>query len=99
MKGKKNMKHGNTKNLNLQKEEYARENDTSLEVCVQKKAIKTHDWTSREYPEDVQKIRDFDFNPENAYNCDNCPHNNGVDSWQGKYPCGQWNCWVVCSCT
>ena len=38
------------------------------------------------------------YNPENEYNCDECPENKDFDDWEGKYPCGQQNCWVTCHC-
>lgn len=41
---------------------------------------------------------DFMLNPENANKCDDCPENIGSDSWQGKLPCGQQNCWVTLHC-
>ena len=28
------------------------------------------------------------YNPENEYNCDECPENKDFDDWEGKYPCG-----------
>ena len=31
-------------------------------------------------------------------NCDECPENKDFDDWEGKYPCGQQNCWVTCHC-
>ena len=34
----------------------------------------------------------------NEYNCDECPENKDFDDWEGKYPCGQQNCWVTCHC-
>lgn len=94
----KKLKRTSTKNLRLKKEEYITNDFSSLEVCIKKREIPHKDWTSIEYPDEVQKIRDFDFNPDNAYKCDGCPHNRNYDNWQGRYPCGQWNCWVVCSC-
>lgn len=29
---------------------------------------------------------------------DECPENKDFDDWEGKYPCGQQNCWVTCHC-
>lgn len=26
------------------------------------------------------------------------PENKDFDDWEGKYPCGQQNCWVTCHC-
>ena len=40
--------------------------------------------------EERKKYVEFMYNPENEYNCDEC--------WEGKYPCGQQNCWVTCHC-
>ena len=40
----------------------------------------------------------FMCNAENSHNCDVCPENMGADDWQGRKPCGQWNCWVDCHC-
>lgn len=40
----------------------------------------------------------FMSNPDNEHNCHCCPENCGSDSWQGKLPCGQQNCWVTCHC-
>lgn len=41
---------------------------------------------------------EFMCNPKNAYNCAECPENMDFDSWGGKLPCGQQNCWVNCHC-
>lgn len=35
--------------------------------------------------EERKKYVEFMYNPENEY-------------WEGKYPCGQQNCWVTCHC-
>lgn len=37
----------------------------------------------------------FMYSPENEYNCDHCPHNDG---FSGRLPCGQQNCWVTVHC-
>ena len=34
----------------------------------------------------------------NEYNCKECCYNIGCDSFQNRYPCGQWNCWVTVHC-
>lgn len=47
---------------------------------------------------DREKYVAFMCNEENEFNCENCPENQGCDDWQGRYPCGQWNCWVTCHC-
>ena len=40
----------------------------------------------------------FMYDEINEYNCTECPENRGMDDWQGRYPCGQWHCWVTCHC-
>lgn len=45
-----------------------------------------------------RKYLDFMCNPENSHNCENCPENKGDDGWQGRWPCGQWHCWVNLHC-
>lgn len=45
--------------------------------------------------EERKKYVEFMYNPENEYNCDECPENKDFDDWEGKYPCGQQNCWVT----
>ena len=37
-------------------------------------------------------------NPDNAYNCGDCPENVNASEWGGNLPCGQQNCWVCCTC-
>lgn len=39
----------------------------------------------------------FMYNPDNAYNCENCPENRNFKNYRGM-PCGQQNCWVDCHC-
>ena len=34
----------------------------------------------------------------NEFNCSECCYNIGCDSFQNRYPCGQWNCWVTVNC-
>lgn len=49
-------------------------------------------------PTDQQReaYEHFMFNPNNAYNCNECPERgNGNEC---TLPCGQQNCWVVCHC-
>jgi hypothetical protein len=41
---------------------------------------------------------DFMYNPANIFHCEGCPENIDSDSWEGKLPCGQQNCWVECHC-
>lgn len=43
---------------------------------------------------------EFMYNPENSYNCDECPENLELTYEQrnGALPCGQQNCWVDCHC-
>lgn len=36
----------------------------------------------------------FMTNPDNIYNCIECPENKCFSPWQEKLPCGQWRCWV-----
>lgn len=48
--------------------------------------------------EERKKYVEFMYNPENEFNCDECPENKDFDDWEGKYPCGQQNCWVTCHC-
>lgn len=45
-----------------------------------------------------RKYLDFMCNPENSHNCENCPENKRDDGWQGRWPCGQWHCWVNLHC-
>ena len=40
--------------------------------------------------EERKKYVEFMYNPENEYK--------DFDDWEGKYPCGQQNCWVTCHC-
>ena len=40
----------------------------------------------------------FLYNEGNAYKCSFCPRNEGFNDWQGRYPCGQWHCWVSLYC-
>lgn len=48
--------------------------------------------------EEEREYIKFMCNPKNSHNCDECPENKNSDSWQGKLPCGQQNCWVDCHC-
>lgn len=38
----------------------------------------------------------WDMNPDNEYECSNCPHNKG--SWNTENPCGFMRCWVTQTC-
>lgn len=40
----------------------------------------------------------FMYNEDNIHNCSECPENRNEDSWGGKLPCGQQNCWVKAHC-
>lgn len=40
----------------------------------------------------------FMYNPDNRFNCSECPENHNFDDHEGKLPCGQQNCWVDCHC-
>lgn len=44
---------------------------------------------------ETKKYKEFMSNPENEFNCCECPHNNRENTID-KYPCGQQNCWVTC---
>lgn len=44
------------------------------------------------------QYKEFMYNPDNHCNCSECPENRGMDGWQGRFPCGQWKCWVDCHC-
>lgn len=46
----------------------------------------------------AEKIKEFDCNPANSHNCEECPRNNGFSGWQNRLPCGQQNCWVDVTC-
>jgi hypothetical protein len=39
----------------------------------------------------------WDMNPDNAYHCSDCPHNN-EGSWNSSRPCGCMVCWVTQTC-
>ena len=41
-----------------------------------------------------KEYKDFMWNSKNAYRCSSCPENR--QDYNGRYPCGQQNCWVVC---
>lgn len=43
----------------------------------------------------TKEYAQFMCNPNNICNCCECPENEDRD---GKYPCGQQNCWVACHC-
>lgn len=45
--------------------------------------------------QDRDAYTDFMCNPENEYNCNECPER-GISST--GLPCGQQNCWVTCHC-
>ena len=43
----------------------------------------------------VQEYLRFMYNPENEYNCSECPENREFSEWPGyRLPCGQFSCWV-----
>ena len=42
----------------------------------------------------IEEWRTWLYNKDNKFNCEECPENLGMDNWQGRYPCGQWHCWV-----
>ena len=38
-------------------------------------------------------------NPDNLYNCEDCPENHGFSRWpETRKPCGQFHCWVAIHC-
>ena len=38
-------------------------------------------------------------NPDNLYNCEDCPENHGFSRWpETRKPCGQFRCWVAIHC-
>lgn len=38
-------------------------------------------------------------NPDNLYNCEECPENHGFSRWpETRKPCGQFRCWVAIHC-
>lgn len=46
----------------------------------------------------VARYVGFMYNEANVCKCEDCPENIGCDSWQGRLPCGQQNCWVSAHC-
>lgn len=46
----------------------------------------------------IKAYVDFMYNRDNEHNCSECPENEGFDSWGGRLPCGQQNCWVTVHC-
>lgn len=46
----------------------------------------------------VRNYLAFMYNEDNIHNCSECPENRNEDSWGGKMPCGQQNCWVKAHC-
>ena len=46
----------------------------------------------------MSEYKNFMCNPDNRMNCDKCPKNRDMSDWQGRLPCGQYNCWVDCHC-
>ena len=57
----------------------------------------------KEFHKAIAKVKhklyvEFMCNPNNSHKCENCPENRNFDSWEGKLPCGQQNCWVDCHC-
>ena len=43
----------------------------------------------------LREYQDFMCNPDNEYNCNECPER-GISST--GLPCAQQNCWVTCHC-
>lgn len=87
-------------NFNAMKEEVAFENEKSLAGWrpLKKKSDTSASKVSEEALEERDKYIAFMYNPQNSHNCENCPANEGFDNWQGRKPCGQFNCWVDCHC-
>lgn len=53
------------------------------------------------YGERELKILEFELDPDNIENCDDCPYNHHVDnhySFSRSHPCGQPHCWVALNC-
>ena len=76
----------------FENEEYVDENkDFTLDKEPTVKVGRIQSEEEREYIK-------FMYNSSNSHNCDECPENINSDSWQGKLPCGQQNCWVDCHC-
>ena len=76
----------------FENEEYIDENkDFTLDKEPTVKVGRIQSEEEREYIK-------FMYNPSNSHNCYECPENINSDSWQGKLPCGQQNCWVDCHC-
>lgn len=46
----------------------------------------------------AEEYKKFMYNPDDEFKCEECPENQGMDNWQDRHPCGQWNCWVTCHC-
>lgn len=42
-----------------------------------------------------EALKQWLVDPDNEENCEECPYNDGYDSFQHRKPCGQWNCWVT----
>lgn len=44
----------------------------------------------------IEAYKTFMYDPNNEYNCTNCPENRGMESdYQRRLPCSQQNCWVT----
>lgn len=52
-------------------------------------------YVTKEEHEQVRAYRNFMCEPDNEFNCSECPENR---EFSGKLPCGQQNCWVTCHC-
>lgn len=46
----------------------------------------------------AKEYLEFMTNPDNEFNCEDCPENVGHDGngFDYRYPCNQQNCWVTC---
>jgi len=53
----------------------------------------------QERKEYIEEYIDFMCDPDNAYNCAECPENKGFETFpETRKPCGQFVCWVECHC-
>lgn len=48
-----------------------------------------------------KEYREFLYNPDNIFNCVECPDDKGMSDreWgENRLPCGQYHCWVAIHC-
>jgi hypothetical protein len=65
-------------------------NDAKIDERIREHA----EWLKTREPDPTAA---WDMNPENAYKCSECPHNN-EGSWNSTRPCGCMACWVTQTC-